>query len=317
MSRIIQICILSSLALGATVDHCVAQALPSGDPGDGSGSGVVSMAIDGQNRPLALWRLPNGRAGIWRISVGGEAVVQRGELEAAPGWRAESISIGNDGVIYVLWTKLDGTASVWKVTPELEKDSEQQYLPREGWVALDTAMGDGNQPWVLWRQSDGRASLWKIHGDWAWETIDYAGWGGWHPVSVTASPEGEPLLLKGHWDGRAAVWKSRTDGSRKNVFRVPAHEGLEPWRIAAASDGEAWILWKAPGGKAAITSYGRAGIERMSRKYDSGAGASAEALAIGPGGAAWLAWQRLDGTLELWALAGDGRKLSGNTFPKP
>ena len=231
------------------------------DDGIGGGRdcvpGLLSVPGFGQGRTHILWDNGNGTASLRRLDAAGGPDLKP-EGEPAPylfgpfaGWTPRAVAAGSDGMVFLLWTGRDRTASVWSVDMEDGDYRHVEFGPYAGWEARALAVGPDAVLRVLWAGADGAAALWSLRPGAPPEAMDYGPFPGWAAASLSVGPDNRAHLLWTRDDGAASVWRVGADGLALQTEYGP-HDGWSAVAVAAGRDGTSRLLWKSAGGCASL-----------------------------------------------------------------
>lgn len=201
---------------------------------------------------------------------------------------------------HILWTKTDGTASVWNVSRSFEFTTAN-YGPYLGWTAKAIATGPDNVTYLLWTKTDGTASLWNIAQDGSFTSVNYGPYPNWMAVGVASGTSGKSRLLWSHRpDGEAALWSVNSSlfGSFSDQ-EYGAPSGLMPQAVASGPTATN-LLWTGTNGQISGWKVASNGTFQ-NHEFGPYSGWTASALAIGPDNITHLLWNNTSGQIAVWA----------------
>ena len=227
---------------------------------------------------------------------------------------------------HVLWTKADGTASLWSVDTS-GVYTHAEYGPYPGWAATAVASGGDGLTRLLWSHAaDGEIALWAVDGAGLFRHQEYGPYPGWTSDSLAAGADGLPHVLwnyagasgfGGLSSGTASVWDVDAAGG----FGYHDYGPYPGWTATAAAiggDGLTRLLWNhAPDGQIALWGLTPATGAASVTLYGPFAGWTAFALSAGADSVPHVLWNNADGRASLWTVNADASYLHFEFGPYP
>jgi len=175
----------------------------------------VAVGVDNQTRILKCADL-NGSISLQTIATDGTTVVSTQTYGPFPGWQATALCVGPDNCPHILWTNVDRTSILWKLSatgtnpvmsPTLA--AVTSFLPR------DISVGADNLPHVLWDDTNNSVFLQRFS---ATDTnpvtsATSAAPAGYADKAIAVGADNLPHILWGSYDGRLTLWRTNSDGS--------------------------------------------------------------------------------------------------------
>ena len=206
-----------------------------------------------------------------------------------------------DGSAHILWSKTDGTMSLWTVTPQFSFQ-HQEYGPYPGWTAVALAQGPGGNAHILWNHSaDGQASVWNLAQNGTFTYQNYGPYTGWNATGISLGPDNKVHLLWNRPASDFSLWTFSNDpfGSFSSPVYAP-FQGLSAQSIATGADDFTGMLLTGYSGAASLWRVNPADGTYVHHEFGPYNGWTPTSLSVGPDNLGHLLWNNTDGTASLW-----------------
>jgi sugar lactone lactonase YvrE len=285
--------------------------------------GPDAMAFDSAGDLFVAYYGGFGQAGVDAVekfaSIGGTLSTNGTALPNLPGtpnglaispdsptsshsWTAVSTSTGADGFTRLLWTRTDGTASVWKVN-SAGSFSQVQYGPYAGWTAKAIATGSDNQTRLLWTNTSGAAAFYLLDSNNAFVSqTQYGPYAGWTAQGLAAEPDGTTRALWTNANGTATVWTLNASNQLTTQAQFGPYSGWTARAITTSPDGSERMLWDNSNGTATFWRLNSGSQFLDQQQYGPYSGYTATAIASAPDGTGRVVWLGSDAHISLWTI---------------
>ena len=224
----------------------------------------------------------------------------------AHSWTAMAVSAGADGYTRLLWTRADGTASVWKVDSAGSIVTQQQFGPYSGWTARAIATGGDNQTRLLWTSSNGTAAYYLLNANNVFVSQQqYGPYAGWTAQGVTAEPDDTLRALWTNTDGTATVWTLDATNHLTTQQQYGPYSGWTAKSLTVNPDGTERLLWDSADGTATFWHLTNGSQLIDQHQYGPYSGYTATSIAASPDGTGRVVWVGQDAHIALWTLDGN------------
>ena len=230
--------------------------------------------------------------------------------------------VNNNGTLFrlitshthILWTKTDGTASLWSVETN-GVYTHAEYGPYPGWTAAAVASGGDGLTRLLWNHaSDGEIALWTVDAANRFQHQEYGPFMGWSADSLAAGPDGLPQVLwnysgsagfDGLSSGMASLWD--VDAAGRFVYHdYGPYLGWTATATAVGGDGATRLLWNhRADGQIALWGLTPATGAATVTDYGPFAGWTAFAVAAGADSIPHVLWNNSNGQSSFWNVNSD------------
>jgi len=270
---------------------------------------VTDPAVTPRSR--LLWTLTGDRASVWMVEADGR--YSETVYGPYPGWKASAISTGPDGVTHIVWNNVNGTVSLWNLTPAGTLTFANYGPFRDGpqgtlWTAIGLSTGPNGVTHLLWTNTGtGRMSTWEVRPDFSQQSVYvYGPFAGWAPRSIATGPDGVTHIVWNNVNGLVSLWA--TDSAGGYTFRnygPYVTSASDRWLVQAMSvgtDGSIQLLWNNVNGTMSLWNVGLDG-GFVSHNYGPYPGGwTAYAVATDPTNLSHIFWFRPDGNASLWDI---------------
>ncbi len=216
-----------------------------------SGWTATALAIcPGNTTPRLLLDNSDGRITLWNVDAAGDQPGNGTSTQfmfgAFTGYTAAALALGGDNVPRILWTKPDGSISLWKVDAS-GGFTHQEYGPYSGWTATVLAAGPDGLVRIPWLYSDGTLSLWKVDTSGGFTFKNYGPYSGWSVRAIAVGADNSPRPLWDNVNGSYSQWRVATDGTFTQVtYPVPASVSLNPTSVNSNSTATGTLTLNCP-----------------------------------------------------------------------
>lgn len=210
---------------------------------------------------------------------------------------------------HMLWSRTDGTASLWRLRGNGSHHSHRYYGPYLGMTASSYQRSDASTAKMLWSRADGLAKIWTLDAkDNVVSVKTYGPYNNWTARSYQRLPDGTARLLWSRNDGKCSIWRLNANDDYAGVKQYGPYLNWTARSYQRLPDGTARLLWSRTDGKGNIwrlnSNDDYTGVTQFGPYLDWTA-TDYERL---PDGTARLIWNRSsDRLVSVWTLnGGDG-----------
>lgn len=225
-------------------------------------------------------------------------------------WTVKSIAVTTDGATRLLWTKPDGSVSVWTISSAGAISYSPTYGPYDGWTAQKIVAGAAGGYDIWWTTPTASASYWTVSQSGAVKYSPiYGPYHLWMPIDFSASADGSVRLL---WtDGSTgSIWTISSSGK---ITYSPNLDTEANWdtswsvsHIAAAPDGATRVLWDNSTDSASIWTVSADNTITRGPVYGPYDGWTCRNVAVMPSGVTRLQWNSGNAT-SFWTIDAAGK----------
>ena len=257
-----------------------------------------TVPAPGTIAPNLLWDNVNGQIALWALD--GSGGFKQNDYGPFPGWSAQAVASGPNGVPRLLWTNTSGQISTWAVDAT-GGYTHNEYGPYPGWTASGLAVGPDNAPHLLWTSTGGELSLWTIAADGTFAFQNYGPYPQWMAQALSVDANNHVHVLWTRTDGTISLWD--VDASGVPVFQnFGPYPGWTAQALASGPDGYSHILWNhAADGQLSLWETGTDGTFGH-QEYGPYPGWTASGLTVGADNQVHVLWADTRGTASLWAV---------------
>ncbi|MGO8671924.1 MAG: protease pro-enzyme activation domain-containing protein [Capsulimonadaceae bacterium] len=219
------------------------------------------------------------------------------------------------GSTHVLWSKTDGTLSLWNYTPETGAYTQNTYGPYPDWSAKAIADGPDGLTRMLWVSTSGAASIWTITdatGAFAQHIV--GPFPDWAATGLSVSPDDTTHILWVSTAGAASVWNYETATGAFTQSSFGPYADWTPDSIADGPDGDTRLLWTSTGGAASVWSVDAITGQFTQSTFGPYNGWTATAVSVNAANINHMLWTSNGGAASLWNVDTDDGSFSQNTF---
>ncbi len=218
---------------------------------------------------------------------------------------------------HVLWSKTDGTLSLWNQNAADGTFTFQNFGPYFGWTA--TAVADGGtdgQTRLLWDKTDGTASLWSLDsGAGTYTFHNFGPYPGWTAQAISVASDNTTHVLWTSTGGTAALWNYSTATGTFTQNQYGPYPNWTAEAIADGPDGLTRVLWNNADGRIALWNLNSVTAAFRQFSYGPYAGWTANAVSVGTDNTTHILWDNANGQVSLWNQNSDSfGTFSQNTF---
>ena len=206
---------------------------------------------------------------------------------------------------HMLWTRTDGTASLWTATSSGGYLRHRYYGPIQDWTAVSYQRVDASTAKMLFTRKYGLAILCTLDARDNIVAVErYGPFAGWTARSYQRLADGSARLLWSHTDGSASLWSLNGNDDYTGYRVYGPYAGWTARSYQRVDGSTAKMLWSDADGRASIWTM-------------NGSDSFASNVIYGPywdwtatdyerlsDGTARLCWSRRDGLGSLWTLDG-------------
>jgi hypothetical protein len=217
--------------------------------GGSSGYGTARIAIDNCG---SAYVTGFGPPNFPVVNLSGGTAPGSGVLVAklvSPTWQTVDAAVGSDGSARVLWSRDDGSVTVWSVDNNGVYSAGPAYGRFPGFTPRRIACGADGTTWLLWTRLDGTTVLWRMDQNNNYlASYGYGPYPGWTAQDIDVGVDNKLRVL---WTNSiagnsVAVWSVDSTGAYTAGPAYSDYGYYYPWvatRIAAGADGLTRILW--------------------------------------------------------------------------
>ena len=168
-----------------------------------------------------------------------------------PGWTANTLAAGNDGMTHVLWTRTDNMISLWNLLPN-GSYTHAEYGPFAGWTARFLSVAPDNTVRVLWTNTSGEISFWVMDSTGSYQHQEFGAYPGWSPSALATGPDGTSHITWNHaGDDMVSLWWINDAGQFIFADYGP-YSGWNAEQATVGADGTLHLGWAQTGGMASL-----------------------------------------------------------------
>ncbi|MGO8672242.1 MAG: choice-of-anchor tandem repeat GloVer-containing protein [Capsulimonadaceae bacterium] len=285
-----------------------------------NGGGISALSNEASATPTPplspthlLWSTGNGSLALWNYNPVAGTYTQN-VYGPYPGWTAQAIADGPDGMTRVLWVSTTGAAAIWSVNGSTGLYTQNTFGPYPGWTAGAVSVSPSNVTHILWSTS-GSASIWNYNTGNGIYTQDVVGsYPGWTAKAIADGPDGLTRVLWVNASGMTSIWSLNPISGAFSQYSFGPYPG---WTAAALSVNAAnttHVLWTNVSKVAALWNYNTTTGEFTQNDYGVFPGWTAASITDGPDGNTQLLWESTTGACSIWDLNNTTGAFTQNSF---
>ncbi len=216
-----------------------------------SGYTATALAISPSNTtPRILWNKSDGSITLWNVDAAGDqpgnGTSTQFVFSAFTGYTAMALTVVEDNLPRILWTKPGGNISLWKVDTS-GGYTHVEFGPFAGYTSVALAAGPDSNPRIVWNYSDGTLSLWKFDASGNPTAQNYGPYTNWAVKAISVSSDNVAHPLWANTNGSGALWNIAANGSStQNTYPEPASVSLSPNSIGSGSTSTGTVTLNCP-----------------------------------------------------------------------
>ncbi|MGO8671130.1 MAG: hypothetical protein ACLQVD_07180 [Capsulimonadaceae bacterium] len=271
----------------------------------------AATAAAGSSVVHILWSNTKGTLSLWDYNPSTQTYVQD-IYGPFPGWTAQSVADGPDGLTRVMWVNTSGAVSIWSQDSSTGAYTQDTFGPYKGWTATAMSVSGNNTTHVLWTDGSS-ASVWDYTGGTTYTQYTFGPFPGWSAVALSDGLDGLTRVL---WvdAGSAAIWSlDPTAGT----YTQTAFGPFSGWTATAVSVNAAnitHVLWTNTSGAASVWSLGAKAGTYTQNSFPAVSGWKAVSMADGWDGNTQVLWDSCGGQSWIWDLSDTSGAYTQGTF---
>lgn len=272
--------------------------------GDGGGSAAGELFRVDTNHATThvLCTKPSGQMALWNENSADGTKSQQ-VYGPFPGWIAQKVADGPDGLTHVLWTQSSGQISVWSLDAALGVYTHAEYGPYPGWTAIGLSVGPDNTEYVLWTHTSGRMSLWSISAiDGSVTQKTYGPFTPWTAKAIAAGPDGLLHVLWTQSSGQISVWGLDAAAGVYTHSEFGPFSGWTAQTATISADNTLHIQWSHLDGRLSVWNNTISDPNYNHVEYGPYGDWSAAAISDGPDNLSRVLWTQPSGQASVWDL---------------
>lgn len=224
---------------------------------------------------------------------------------AAAPWTAASISVGGDGGTRILWTKSNGTASIWTINSGGEISYGPSYGPFSGWTPRKIVTGADNKTRIWWTNANGSISYWTVDaaGGIAYSPT-YGRYSGWTAMDIAIGPDAKTRILWTNPSGAISIWTVSAAGAVTYSPTYGPYSGWTALGISVGGDDKTRVLWGQPNGAMSYWTIDPQNRTVYSPIYGPYSGWAPKGISTGADNSNRIMWSGTDGSTSFWTING-------------
>lgn len=206
------------------------------------------------------------------------------------------------GTTHILWTNVNGAASLWNYASVNGAFTQNTYGPYSGWSAKAVADGGtDSKTRLLWTNTNGLMSLWSLdNGTGQFTQNTFGPYAGWTAKTVSVGPDNTTHVLWASTSGAASVWNYSTDTGGFSQNTYGPYPGWVPVALAEGADGKTRMIWDNSDGRASFWNLDNSTGQFTEHTFGPYPGWTANALSVSTDGVTHIMWDDTIGRMSLW-----------------
>jgi hypothetical protein len=220
---------------------------------------------------------------------------------------SETVSQGQ----HLLWSRTDGTASLWRVDASGNYLGNRYYGPIPNMTAMSYHRLDSGTAKLLWARSDGLAVIWSL--DECDNVISIKRHGPfyqWTPRSYEKLSDGTARVLWSRTDGTASIWTLNGSDDYIGYKYIGPYPSWTATSYQRLPNGTAKLLWSRTDGTASIWTVDGSDNYLSHIQYGPFVNWTANGYQKLSDNSARVVWKRTDGLGSIWTLDGNDNYIT-------